>query len=117
MFDKCCKKCHGKILPANHKDKNPYCSDCDPKKISKNNPEERHRRKEYLVEMLGGKCVICGYKRSVKALSFHHKNPAEKEFDITNNGNILRDWDLVIKEAKKCELLCLNCHMELHNNK
>jgi len=114
MFDKCCKNCKTKLSKTNHKPKSLHCFDCAPK-ISKNNQEERHHRKEYLIGMLGGKCAKCGYHKSIRALSFHHKNPSDKEFDLTSNGNILKNWDLVIREAKKCEILCLNCHAELHN--
>ena len=31
-------------------------------------------------------------------------------------GNLMGDWDEVVREAKKCELLCLNCHREYHNH-
>ena len=76
--------------------------------------EERHRRKAILVKMLGGKCSVCGYNKSIKALSFHHKNQSEKLYDISHNGNLLRHWDRVLVEVKKCDLLCLNCHAEIH---
>jgi len=90
-----------------------YCYVCRPitSEIS-----ERKRRKELLVKMLGGHCIRCGYSKCIEALSFHHKNQSEKSFDISHNGGILNDWDMVVKEAKKCELLCLNCHSETHNH-
>jgi len=67
--------------------------------------------------MLGGRCAQCGYNKSIRALSFHHKNPEDKSFDISNNGNMMQAWEIVVEEAKKCELLCLNCHAEYHNGK
>ena len=93
-----------------------------PYKKPHNNPVSnpnlnRHERKEYLVKMLGGHCTKCGYNKSVKALSFHHINPKNKLFDISNNGNMMRNWAEVILEAKKCELLCLNCHSQINNKK
>ena len=66
--------------------------------------------------MLGGECAKCCYDKSMGALSFHHKNSKNKCFDISNNGNLMQDWQIVVMEAKKCELLCLNCHSEHHNN-
>jgi len=84
---------------------------------SQEHKSERRRRKEALVKMLGGHCTKCGYHKSIGALSFHHKNLKNKCFDISNNGNLMQDWDLVQKEAQKCELLCLNCHSELHSKK
>lgn len=75
---------------------------------------ERHRRKALLVKMLGGKCSRCGYCNSIRALSFHHSDPSTKLFDISNNGNLMKDWKVVEAEAKKCVLLCLNCHATAH---
>jgi len=91
--------------------KNTKSSSSQPQKL------DRHERKAYLVKMLGGHCKICGYNKSLKALSFHHLHPENKRFDISSNGNMMRDWEEVITEAKKCELLCLNCHAILHENK
>lgn len=69
-------------------------------------------RKKWAVSLLGGKCQRCGYKKSLSALTFHHKNPKEKEYQI---GQIMdRDQNKIVKELKKCDLLCFNCHMELH---
>ena len=79
--------------------------------------QDRNRRRKdvklKLVSEMGGKCQICGYNKCPAALQFHHKNPEEKEFSIsgyTINLNKLRD------EAKKCILLCANCHAEVEFN-
>jgi hypothetical protein len=71
----------------------------------------RRKLKERLVEYKGGKCEICGYDRCVKAMDFHHKNPKEKEFPLTYMN---RKWEILIKEADKCILVCANCHREIH---
>lgn len=123
MSSQYCVKCGNKIprkyiangkVKKTPKGKN-LCHDCFTKKIPADVSNERHRRKELLVKMLGGKCAVCGYDKSYKALSFHHKDPKTKSFDISHNGNLLQDWDIVVKEVMKCELLCLNCHSEIHN--
>jgi hypothetical protein len=74
--------------------------------------KELLRRKQWAVNYLGGKCKKCNYDKCLSALTFHHKNPDEKEYEI---GQMM-DWqiDRIIKELKKCDLLCFNCHMELH---
>jgi len=72
----------------------------------------RQRMKEKSVEYKGGKCIICGYDKSVYSLVFHHRNPKEKDFTIGSYTNI--GWDKVKKELDKCDLLCNNCHGELH---
>lgn len=66
------------------------------------------------VNYLGGKCAICGYDSCVEALEFHHINPEEKEFAISGKFNI--SWEKLKHELDKCQLLCANCHRELHSN-
>jgi len=75
--------------------------------------KSRQERKDRLIKMLGGKCIMCGYKRCSAALSFHHRKPEEKSFNIASKG-LLGKWEDVLAEAKKCDLLCLNCHTERH---
>jgi 5-methylcytosine-specific restriction endonuclease McrA len=70
----------------------------------------RNERKAYLVSLLGGKCVRCGYSKSLWALQFHHINPEDKE---SKNLSKL-SFEKQIEEVKKCILLCANCHIELH---
>jgi len=126
---KICKKCGTKIprkVPHTNKKTNRsrlQCYNCNPGKLLKVDGDKRHhrlerrRRKEILVKMLGGHCAICGYNKSITALSFHHKQPKKKCFDISSNGNLLRDWDEIVQEVQKCKLLCLNCHAEYHNKR
>jgi len=68
--------------------------------------------KRRAVEYLGGKCKICGYNKCLAALSFHHRDPAEKDFSFDKIK--CSTWDAVAKELDKCDLLCCNCHMEHH---
>jgi hypothetical protein len=73
------------------------------------------QRKTLLVETQGGACLLCGYKRNPNALSFHHKDPSAKQFqlDLRNCSN--RSWKSLLAEASKCLLVCLNCHAEIHS--
>jgi LSD1 subclass zinc finger protein len=73
----------------------------------------RTKLKQKMVEYKGYACLHCGYKNNIKALSFHHLNPEEKDFDIS--GAHCRSWEALKKELDKCILLCLNCHAELHD--
>ena len=76
------------------------------------------RRRKKLREMArdykGGKCILCGYNKCQRALSFHHLNPKEKDFDLSSRG-LTRSWERIKKEIDKCVLLCANCHMEVHD--
>jgi hypothetical protein len=74
--------------------------------------KRRLRKKEILVKEAGGKCSKCGYNKCLKALSFHHKDPAEKDFTLSDEGD--RNLDILREEIKKCILLCANCHIEEH---
>lgn len=74
--------------------------------------------KEKCIILLGGKCKDCG-ESDMRILSFHHKKPEQKEFDISkliNNGCCFSNKKLQ-DELKKCELLCFNCHMKRHIGK
>jgi hypothetical protein len=62
----------------------------------------------------GSKCIICGYDKCQRALSFHHIDPSSKEFDLSTNG-LTRSWEKIQKEIEKCVLVCANCHMEIHD--
>jgi hypothetical protein len=72
----------------------------------------RRRVKALLVEAAGGNCVLCGYSRSVAALQFHHIDPSQKAFAMAHRG-ITRSLDAALAEARKCVLLCANCHAEV----
>ena len=61
----------------------------------------------------GGKCEVCGYDRCIKALEFHHLDPNEKEFTISNERIKIKE---AIEESTKCVMLCANCHREVHDN-
>lgn len=63
---------------------------------------------------MGGKCVLCGYNKSKRALHFHHLDPNEKDFGISAEGTT-KTWKSVQEELSKCQLVCSNCHSELHD--
>jgi len=65
------------------------------------------------IETLGGKCIKCGYNKYPEVLEFHHRDPAQKEFNISKEGYCM-SWEKTYKEIQKCDLLCANCHRELH---
>ena len=88
---------------------------CEIEKRKRNYEKVKNRRqrlKEMGVEYLGGKCMKCGYDKCIAALEFHHRNPEEKEFGISRYQNF--SWSRIIVELDKCDLLCSNCHKELH---
>lgn len=108
-----------KILSISHRSVRKYVNIPERKRIEvgkrKLNAEYVHRnrksKKYKFVEYKGGCCQICGYKKSLNALHFHHINPNEKDFTIGGrNYNLER----MKREVDKCLLLCSNCHVEIH---
>ena len=85
MDKKYCVVCGKELQNAQRK----YCSNkCKQKghcQDVKNNPNTTFsqkirglRRKVKLVELMGGKCEICGYNKNLAALDFHHKDSSQK---------------------------------------
>lgn len=81
------------------------CCKCEYESIKRS----RRAVKEKLISHFGGKCIKCGYNRSIRALSFHHRDPSIKLFELSADGYKFADRLL---EAQKCDLLCANCHAE-----
>ena len=79
-------------------------------------PAVRRRRKQLRrqsIQYKGGRCEICGYRRCLEALEFHHRESSRKDFGISSKG-YTRSWKKVREELDKCILLCANCHREVH---
>jgi predicted RNA-binding Zn-ribbon protein involved in translation (DUF1610 family) len=85
------------------------CKKCGSEAVQR----RRKKVKRLLVEYKGGKCEKCGYNKCIEALDFHHKNPNEKDFGISANGHT-KSLDKLKKEVDKCQLVCANCHREIH---
>jgi 5-methylcytosine-specific restriction endonuclease McrA len=74
-------------------------------KINAATKELRVRKKQQLIEHLGGKCVGCG---TTEDLQFDHIVRADKSFTI---GQCMhKHMEVLIEEANKCQLLCKTCH-------
>lgn len=85
----------------------------DNEKFRKWQRKARKERKEKLIEIHGGKCERCGYNKCIAALQFHHINAKNKKFGLGELG-LTKKWATLLKESKKCQLLCANCHAEIH---
>ncbi len=84
------------------------CLKCRSEAVSR----RRRRVKEVLVAEAGGQCALCGYARHIGALQFHHRESSEKLFGLASRG-ATRSLGAARAEAKKCILLCSNCHAEV----
>lgn len=72
----------------------------------------RRRVKAALIAEAGGACVLCGYDRYPGALQFHHVDPMTKTFALSTRG-VARSLEKAREEARKCVLVCANCHAEV----
>lgn len=84
------------------------CKRCRSQAVSR----RRRRTKLILVEEAGGACRACGYNRSARALQFHHLEPSLKRLEIDARGAGIA-IEKLRAEARKCVLLCGNCHAEV----
>ena len=75
--------------------------------------KRRRKIRDMALEYKDNSCDICGYNRCSDALEFHHLDPSKKDFSISRNG-YTRSWVKVQSELDKCQLLCANCHREVH---
>ena len=80
--------------------------------ISKDRRKKRRSFKIQCVEYKGGCCISCGYSKCLDALEFHHLNPFQKDFMVSEVTHT--SIDKVKDELDKCVLLCSNCHREIH---
>lgn len=110
LLEKICPICGATFKPKSAGASNRMCCyDCMPDGIQLT----RGMFLAKLKQARGGKCVRCGYDKCLKALEFHHINPTQKDFTISNDHFKLLD---AVEESKKCILLCSNCHKEFHDN-
>lgn len=102
-----CQSC-SKIYIYNHQKGHTKveCNSC-------NANRNRRSKKIWALKYLGGKCYLCGYDKCVGALHFHHREPGEKAYAIAEMMN--KSLKSLQAELDKCDLLCANCHAEIHN--
>jgi len=74
---------------------------------------ELRRNKEFIDSFKKNGCSICGYKRCLAALDFHHPDPQKKEipFGLKRSTYSIRK---IARMVKDCIVVCSNCHREIH---
>ncbi len=108
-----CRIC-GNQLVASSKVRNVvHCDDCNSSVTTQSYWQIREKRKAKLVAIKGGKCIVCGYSKSLNCLHFHHRDRSLKKFTISGGSLLYRAWSSLVAEVEKCDLLCSNCHGEL----
>jgi hypothetical protein len=72
-------------------------------------------RKLELIRLAGGKCLRCKYEGTPRTMSFHHRNKNEKLFGLSQFEIRSKNWNIVLQECSKCDLLCVRCHGEVED--
>lgn len=113
-IEKECPICGKSFLIENFANaKRKYCYTCSPEGRKGDYTPLIHAMKRRVIQLKGGKCQRCGYNKYEDALCFHHRNPKEKEMVLAAKSGSC-NWEKFLAEAEKCDLLCLNCHAEVH---
>lgn len=53
-------------------------------------------------------CADCGGTYPPIAMDFDHRPGETKQFCLSDAG--LRSWPRILDEARKCDVVCANCH-------
>ncbi len=54
-------------------------------------------------------CADCGYNEHSYAMDFDHCE-GKKEYSLASNSMLDRNWEALLTELSKCDVLCANCH-------
>ena len=76
--------------------------------------EWRRTSKDRIIQSMGGCCQICKYNKCSGALDLHHIDPTQKDINMSKIRANCASWEIIVKELRKCILLCANCHREVH---
>jgi hypothetical protein len=76
------------------------------------------RQAEHMVRLDAIKaatpCADCGRQFPAPAMDFHHRDPADKTFTISQRRGM--SWAKLEAEIAKCDVLCAVCHRLRHHN-
>lgn len=106
-----CWLCEKEFDPKQRK--MPFCFDCLPSGYSGGTIRGK-LWKRYAVKLKGGKCCKCGYDKCIEALDLHHPQDMVKTDSPTELFRYAKKWEDIEKEINECELVCANCHREIH---
>lgn len=108
-----CNKCNQPKLKENYYFSNgklaqKVCKDCVRKKEKEKYQQVHNKIIEFKEKY---PCKKCGCNKHY-LIDFHHINPEEKDFSISENTHA--KFETLLKEIEKCIPLCSNCHREFH---
>jgi hypothetical protein len=115
---KTCTRCHTAKELIAFPEKGGSCRSCVSAKtkwhVLQNRASYDERRDSRIAEIRALKeqqaCVVCHTQYPSYVLDYDHRDPFQKEFDISDavKGHVA--WSRILKEIEKCDLLCACCH-------
>jgi hypothetical protein len=76
--------------------------------------DRRNKIKDWYRALKAGKkckkCKIICTSKHIKKFHFHHRNPKDKEFNISDAVSSGFAIKTIRKEMRKCEFMCSECH-------
>jgi len=102
-----CKECNSIYLKEHYRNNKKYYID-KRKKWQDNHRDWFNDLKKDL------KCKKCGENRWW-VLDFHHKEPNKKELELARMLGQGKSKESILYEISKCDVLCSNCHRDLHH--
>ena len=102
-----------------------HCGETDPSKFyghkkrvcgkchNKYTTEFGIKKREFIIEQMGGSCVSCGFNKYRSSLQVHHLDPSTKDKAFAH----MRGWNKqrILDEIQGCVLLCACCHAAVHS--
>jgi hypothetical protein len=82
---------------------------------AKYNANKSEMKKKLMAAVWQEKCIICGEPDPV-ILCFHHRSKIDKKFCVSYGFTHSYGFDTLLDEAKKCDVICHNCHAKNHSN-
>jgi len=101
-----CKECHKKYRYAYYRNN----KDSEQERIYIRKKEIRKWFNEYRASL---SCSKCGESHPA-CIVFHHRNPKEKDMEVSKMASGGWSKIRVKNEVSKCDTLCSNCHKKLH---
>jgi hypothetical protein len=78
------------------------------------NQARRREIRQWFVEITPNiKCKKCG-ETDRACLDFHHRDPSEKDSEMSKLLAHHASKERILIELKKCDILCANCHRKFH---
>lgn len=101
-----CRSCKNEISKEHYR--------ANKQQVVNRNLQRREWLRKYVQRVKCRGCVVCGYKRCVWSIDFHHIDETTKIFNIGDWPHLGYSLTRLKEELRKCARLCSNCHGEVH---